>query len=100
MPYDTGGALPVQAWNSSPVKKRFFSVYFAGSGVDEEDGELAGPSLTWSSDKDGVPGTGRSFSRSHPFVRGSYLTACVFYSILFLEDSNHEIMVTIEVFAW
>ena len=40
------------------------SVHFIGSGIDEEDGELAGSSLTWSSDIDGVIGTGRSFSRT------------------------------------
>ena len=38
------------------------SVHFTGSGIDEEDGELAGSTLTWSSDIDGVLGTGGSFS--------------------------------------
>jgi chitinase len=36
-------------------------VYFEGQGVDPEDGDLSGASLVWSSDIDGVLGTGKSF---------------------------------------
>ncbi|MEP6765672.1 MAG: S8 family serine peptidase [Gemmatimonadaceae bacterium] len=38
------------------------SINFAGSGNDPEDGVLAGASLTWSSSRDGVIGTGASFA--------------------------------------
>jgi hypothetical protein len=60
-------ALP-EALITSPAEGQTYvegdSVHFTGSGVDEEDGELDGPSLTWSSDKDGVLGTGGSFGRT------------------------------------
>jgi subtilase family serine protease len=52
----------------SPADGEVFSygetVHFKGSGVDPEDGELAGSSLTWYSSIDGYLGTGGSLSRS------------------------------------
>ncbi len=38
------------------------SITFIGTGSDPEDGALSGASLTWSSDVDGVIGTGNTFS--------------------------------------
>lgn len=40
------------------------SVAFTGTGHDQEDGDLPGNSLTWTSDRDGVIGHGTSFSTS------------------------------------
>ncbi|MEP6779421.1 MAG: S8 family serine peptidase, partial [Gemmatimonadaceae bacterium] len=39
-------------------------ITFAGSGNDPEDGGLSGASLTWTSSRDGVIGSGTSFSTS------------------------------------
>jgi hypothetical protein len=50
------------------------SVHFAGSGMDEEDGELEGSSLNWVSDKDGDLGAGESFSRTDLSVNTHVIT--------------------------
>ncbi len=39
-------------------------VIFTGAGTDDEDGNLYGAALVWTSDRDGFIGTGRSFSIS------------------------------------
>lgn len=39
-------------------------ITFSGVGIDNEDGELSGSALVWESDKDGVTGTGQSFTRN------------------------------------
>jgi len=39
-------------------------ITFTGAGTDLQDGTLSGASLVWSSDKDGVIGSGTSFSNS------------------------------------
>lgn len=41
------------------------SVSFEGSAFDEEDGPLSGGSLVWTSNRDGVIGTGRTFSKNN-----------------------------------
>lgn len=60
-------SLP-EARITSPVEGQTYvegdSVHFTGSGIDEEDGELAGASLTWYSDRDGALGAGQLFSRT------------------------------------
>jgi hypothetical protein len=50
------------------------SVHFTGSGSDKEDGELADSSLTWISDKDGVLGTGGSFTRTDLSINTHVIT--------------------------
>lgn len=40
------------------------TISFVGSATDPEDGPLAGASLTWRSDRDGVLGTGSAISRT------------------------------------
>ncbi|MGM0484622.1 MAG: hypothetical protein ACQERI_08750, partial [Candidatus Krumholzibacteriota bacterium] len=63
----SGGDLP-KARISSPSEKDLYvigeTVNFKGSGTDSDDGILAAGSLLWTSDKDGVLGTGASFSNS------------------------------------
>ncbi|KPK87371.1 hypothetical protein AMJ80_12180 [bacterium SM23_31] len=39
------------------------NITFLGVGIDNEDGELSGSALVWESDKDGIIGTGQTFTR-------------------------------------
>ncbi len=50
------------------------SVHFAGTGMDEEDGELEGSSLNWVSDKDGDLGAEESLSRTDLSVNTHVIT--------------------------
>ena len=50
------------------------SVSFSGSGSDPEDGALTGASLSWSSNLDGVIGSGTSFSKSNLSVGNHTIT--------------------------
>jgi subtilisin family serine protease len=63
---------------SSPTNSATFvqgaSVAFAGTGSDQEDGALAGSSLTWTSSRDGQIGTGTSFSKSNLSVGSHVIT--------------------------
>lgn len=39
------------------------NITFFGMGIDNEDGELSGSEFVWESDKDGIIGTGQTFTR-------------------------------------
>ena len=60
---------PPTAAISAPTNGASFvqgtSVSFSGTGSDPEDGTLTGASLSWSSNLDGVIGSGTSFSKSN-----------------------------------
>jgi uncharacterized protein YjbI with pentapeptide repeats len=64
----TANQPPVAAI-SSPANSSSFaqgtSVSFAGTGTDPEQGTLTGAALTWTSNINGVIGTGTSFSKSN-----------------------------------
>jgi len=40
------------------------NITFFGVGIDNEDGELSGSEFVWESDKDGIIGTGQTFTRN------------------------------------
>jgi formylglycine-generating enzyme required for sulfatase activity len=51
-----------------------YTINFAGTGVDPEDGELSGNSLVWTSNNDGRIGTGTSFNRNDLSVDDHVIT--------------------------
>jgi hypothetical protein len=53
------------------------SVSFTGTGTDPEDGALTGPSLVWTSSRDGQIGTGASFSTTALTVGAHTITLTV-----------------------
>jgi hypothetical protein len=61
-------AAPPSVSITSPANAAIFSVGqsvpFAGAATDSIDGPLSGPALVWTSSRDGIIGTGTSFSRS------------------------------------
>jgi probable HAF family extracellular repeat protein len=66
---------------SAPISGRQFqqgmAVVFSGTGADPEDGQLSGASLVWSSNIDGVLGTGNSFTRNNLSVGTHTITLTV-----------------------
>ncbi len=72
----------------SPVTDASFEtsegITFEGSAYDEEDGELTGSSLVWTSDKDGQIGTGTTFTTSNLSENNHYIT-------LTATDSNNDV---------
>ena len=52
-------------------------IVFTGTGIDDEDGNLYGSSLVWTSNLDGFIGTGRSFSLSTLSVGTHLITLTV-----------------------
>ncbi len=67
-PFTVSGKAPT-ALIISPADQAVYApgdtVVFVGDGMDLEDGSLPDGSLTWSSDKDGELGTGRTLERSN-----------------------------------
>ncbi len=67
--------ISIPSTNSEHIYKR--SVTFAGTGVDPENGDLSNDRLTWTSDRDGVLGTGTPLSTSNLTVGTHVITLTV-----------------------
>jgi len=90
-----GNTVPVAAI-TYPATGATFSdtdlIVFTGTGTDDEDGNLYGSSLVWTSNIDGYIGTGTSFSTN--------LTAGAHTINLTVTDSNgaaHSVTISITV---